>query len=169
VTVPEADQFFRASAGAAVINDDLEVLTLERADLPGRWQLPQGGIRSGETPIAAAYRELREETGLAGDQLELLAEVPGWVSYELPPDLRSSKVGRGQTQKWFIFRLKDGKADIRFDTPGVRPEFTAWKWVPINELLAETANFRLDAYRRVAEVVRNLRAEGSGPGSDRTG
>ncbi|MDY6961225.1 MAG: NUDIX domain-containing protein, partial [Pseudomonadota bacterium] len=31
---------------------------------PQLWQMPQGGIDKGEDPLAAAYRELYEETGM---------------------------------------------------------------------------------------------------------
>ena len=30
------------------MNDDGHVLAIERADIPGAWQLPQGGVDAGE-------------------------------------------------------------------------------------------------------------------------
>ncbi|MCH2100926.1 MAG: NUDIX hydrolase [Planctomycetes bacterium] len=40
-----------------------------------RWEVPAGVIEPGESPIDAAVRELREETGYAGDPPELICEV----------------------------------------------------------------------------------------------
>ncbi|WP_040816259.1 NUDIX domain-containing protein [Nocardia concava] len=49
------------------------VLVIRRAPgvfLAGRWELPGGGVESGEHPEAAAIREVGEETGLAVEIVE---------------------------------------------------------------------------------------------------
>ena len=43
---------------------DLRVLLLERADRPGYWQSVTGSQDAGETLVATARREVREETGI---------------------------------------------------------------------------------------------------------
>jgi dATP pyrophosphohydrolase len=43
---------------------DLRVLLLERADFPEHWQSVTGSQEPGETLLATATRELREETGI---------------------------------------------------------------------------------------------------------
>jgi len=50
-----------------VHTDDGQVLQLLRKEPPGFWQSVTGSLREGETPLKAARRELREETGLYGE------------------------------------------------------------------------------------------------------
>ena len=47
-----------------IVNDEGYVLAIERADVAGAWQLPQGGLDEDEDPLDAAYREIVEETGI---------------------------------------------------------------------------------------------------------
>lgn len=47
------------------------------ASSEGMWTLPGGGVEFGEDPADAALRELTEETGLAGEVVEL-AGIHSW-------------------------------------------------------------------------------------------
>jgi putative (di)nucleoside polyphosphate hydrolase len=140
-------QTFRASVGVVVIDSQGRVLAFERADTAGQWQLPQGGLNAGEEPLAAAKRELWEETGLGEEEVHLLAEHPEWLVYELPR--HSAKHGRGQAQKWFLFELKKPK---RIELEGAHSgEFTGWKWTTLEQLYDETVEFRKGVYARLME------------------
>jgi len=135
---------FRANVVAIVTNDKGRVMAFERTDVPGSWQLPQGGVDDGETPLEAAWRELGEETGLTKKDVELVDEFPDWTAYELPSGPR--KNGRiGQVQRWFTFRVK--RDDVEPEPDGV--EFRAWKWVKRDWLVDEVVEFRRRSYRRV--------------------
>ena len=136
--------FFRANVGIVVCNRAGQVLACERADYRGAWQFPQGGMLASEEPLDAAYRELKEETGIMWDTVKLIGEYPEWLAYELPPDSRSSKKGRGQVQKWFLFLFLGSAKDIR---PG--HEFRAWKWMNFSKLAATTASFRRPIYAKL--------------------
>lgn len=142
-------EYYRAGAGAVIIDGRGLVLALERAAIIGAWQLPQGGLKCGEEPLDAAYREIAEETGIAGSELELLKSAPEPLAYELPPEARSGKSGRGQVHYWFLFRFHGEVSDINVERGG---EFRAWQWLPLSELLLKTVEFRRPVYRRLGEL-----------------
>ena len=144
------DQYFRANVGAVILNADGMVLALERSDVAGAWQLPQGGLHVDEEPPQAVFREVQEETGLEPSDLTLLGGLPDIVTYELPVELRTGKTGRGQAQYWFFLRLAGGVTPRQPPPPG---EFRAWKWMRMRDLVAGAVSFRRAVYQRLADYL----------------
>ena len=103
-----------------------------REDRPGSWQFPQGGIEADEEPPTAMSRELAEEVGLTPLEVELVAELPEWLGYELPEALRSEKTGRGQVHRWFVLRSLSDEPRIDLGQLG-RAEFRAHRWMEMSE------------------------------------
>jgi putative (di)nucleoside polyphosphate hydrolase len=119
------------------------------------WQMPQGGIDAGEKPREAALRELWEETGVTADKVALVAKMPGWVTYDLPPDLVGRVWGgkyRGQSQRWFLFRFLGQDSDIDIATG--HPEFSEWRWMRADDLLATIVPFKRGVYEQVIAAFR---------------
>jgi putative (di)nucleoside polyphosphate hydrolase len=142
-------QFFRASVGAIIRGPNDHILALERSDVPGAWQLPQGGLDAGEEPIEAVLREISEETGIGPAQLTLVAQAPELLAYELPLEFRNAKTDRGQVQYWFLCDYDDTTA-IRLPEQG---EFRAWQWTTFEALLGKVVAFRRPVYTRLAEYA----------------
>jgi 8-oxo-dGTP pyrophosphatase MutT (NUDIX family) len=64
----------RDAAFAVILSRSPRVLLVQKRD--GRWGLPGGGIRRGESPREAVLRELREETGFRARRAALVGAVP---------------------------------------------------------------------------------------------
>jgi len=136
---------FRAGVVTVVRRGDGKVLAFERADIRGSWQLPQGGIESGESAIEAAWRELREETGLGRDEVRLVAEYDGWTVYQWPDQTRRKSDRLGQVHRWFFFEmLHDGVEP----TPDGK-EFADWTWMSPSALIEQVVEFRRSPYQQV--------------------
>lgn len=152
-----SDLPYRPCVGVCLINAQGLIFAGQRKDSPSRaWQMPQGGIDAGEKPRAAALRELREETGIAEDLVQVLSKTEDWLTYDLPPELLGRVWGGkfcGQRQKWFLLRYlgRDDQIDIATD----HPEFSAWKWIKADDMLAEIVPFKRDVY---AQVIAQFRA-----------
>lgn len=125
------------------------------------WQMPQGGIDSGEDPYAAALRELTEETNVTS--VEKLAEAPDWYSYDLPVDA-SKKAWRGryqgQRQKWFALRFTGQESEINVTSPagGIKPEFEIWRWARMETLPDLIIPFKRRVYERVVDAFSRFAA-----------
>ena len=139
-------QYFRAGVGAVIVSDAGLVLALERADIPGAWQLPQGGLDADEEPLPAVFREIGEETAIPANALHLLQTSPELLVYELPPAARRENTGRGQAQYWFFFRFHGHDQLI---DPLQGGEFRSWKWMAFTSLLESVADFRKPVYLRL--------------------
>ena len=141
---------YRRGVGLALFNRQGLVFAAQRIDTPGEaWQMPQGGIDAGESPRQAAMRELKEEIGT--DRAEIVAELPEWLSYDLPVDVAGRAWrGRfkGQTQKWFALAFIGNDADIDIATE--HPEFKSWRWMPLDQVAAAIVAFKRPIYERVA-------------------
>jgi putative (di)nucleoside polyphosphate hydrolase len=119
------------------------------------WQMPQGGIDEGETPVEAGLRELEEEIGTC--KAEQLREMKEWLSYDLPQHLLGVALHgryRGQKQKWIAMRFlgHDGDIDIRTE----HPEFAAWKWLAMEALPRLIVPFKRDTYEKVIAEFHDL-------------
>jgi putative (di)nucleoside polyphosphate hydrolase len=134
-----------------LINHAKQVFVGQRLDSTlEAWQMPQGGIDEGEDAEAAAIRELGEETGIAPDKVELVAQAPDEFHYDLPDDL-IGKIWkgrwRGQRQRWFLYRFLGEDRDV--DIATAHPEFRAWRWVDPATLPDIIVPFKRTLYEKV--------------------
>jgi putative (di)nucleoside polyphosphate hydrolase len=151
---------YRPCVGTAVFNPEGGVFIGRRIDGPEHtdaahvWQMPQGGIDSGEDPWPAALRELYEETNIRS--VERLGEIDEWLSYDIPREIIGQAWNgkyRGQRQKWYALRFvgSDGEIDIAHPAAGHEPEFVEWRWEPLRNLPDLIVPFKRPVYERVVQ------------------
>jgi putative (di)nucleoside polyphosphate hydrolase len=145
--VAKPAQYFRAGAGAMIVNAEGHVLAIERADIAGAWQLPQGGLDASEEPLQAVYREIAEETGLQRADITFVKACSELLVYELPPEARSGKTGRGQVLYWFLFRCR-GRTGL---TSTRNRESRGWRWMPFRRVITGVTSFRKPMYKRLEQ------------------
>ncbi len=158
---------YRLSVGVMLFNSAglvfvgrLKNKRLTELSAPGfEWQMPQGGIDRGEDPLAAARRELKEETNISSTRL--IAESSQWYTYDLPEGIsKSAWKGRykGQTQKWFALAFEGDESEIDIHHPdgGHKPEFDAWRWERMERLAELIVPFKRPVYEQVVAEFANL-------------
>jgi len=157
---------YRPNVGIVLANARNEVFWGKRVNQHA-WQFPQGGIKHGESPAQAMYRELEEEVGLRPAHVRILGRTRDWLRYDVPSQwVRRDWRGtyRGQKQIWFLLRLVGRDCDVRLRASG-HPEFDAWRWheywVPLDaviEFKREVYRQALNELRRFLNADRRLRA-----------
>lgn len=120
---------YRSNVVGLIVKDD-KVLLVERADEPGHWQLPQGGIDRGEEPRGAFFREMKEEIGI--DALSIISHIPRFFRYVWPKINQLMQGYRGQRQDLFIAEFKGEDEDIKLD----QDELVSFRWVSRDEALS---------------------------------
>ena len=146
----------RLGVGAVVLNKKNQVFVGKRKDNPiDKWQMPQGGVNTGENLIDAMKRELHEETSI--QNIKILNEIDGWFEYELPKNLLG-KIWkgryRGQKQKWFVVKFLGNDAEINLQTD--KPEFIEWRWLDIENLPNVIVDFKRKVYEQLLPKIRNF-------------
>lgn len=161
---------YRPNVGIILANTRNEVFWGKRIRQHA-WQFPQGGIKQGETPVQAMYRELEEEVGLIAGHVRILGRTRDWLKYDVPARwMRRSRdaeqaapsrrmLYRGQKQLWFLLRLVGRDCDVRLRASG-HPEFDAWRWHDYWIPLESVIDFKRHVYHQaLTELYRFLCAD----------
>ncbi|MCL2171297.1 MAG: NUDIX domain-containing protein [Defluviitaleaceae bacterium] len=130
---------------SVVIYDGGQLLLQRRAD-NGRWMCASGGyLEMGETPEAAAARELFEETGLTAHSLELLGVFSGedyFYTYENGDNVAIVDVA------YFC----DNFSGEPMPQPG---EVAELRWFAIDDLPENMANTSRNSINKAIEFIAN--------------
>jgi putative (di)nucleoside polyphosphate hydrolase len=139
---------YRPNVAIVLVNSRNQVFWGKRVK-EHAWQFPQGGIKPGESPEEAMYRELNEETGLAPQHVRILGRTRDWLHYDVPTHWVKREwrgTYKGQKQIWFLLRLVGRDCDISLRASG-HPEFDAWRWHDFWVPLESVIDFKREAYR----------------------
>ncbi|MDR0717112.1 MAG: RNA pyrophosphohydrolase [Azoarcus sp.] len=149
---------YRPNVGIVLVNTRNEVFWGKRIR-EHSWQFPQGGIKHGETPEQAMYRELHEEIGLLPEHVRILGRTRDWLRYDVPRHWIKREwrnTYRGQKQIWFLLRLMGRDSDVCLRS-SAHPEFDAWRWSDYWVPLDAVIEFKREVYQlALTELSRML-------------
>jgi 8-oxo-dGTP diphosphatase len=140
----------QVSAGGAVVRRlrGRDCVALVSVGEQRRWQLPKGLVEPGETPEAAATREVREEAGVEADAVAPLDVIEYWYV----ATHGGERVRYHKRVHFFLFRYRSG------DVADHDHEVHEARWVPLADALGMLA---FANERRVVERAIQMLAEGA--------
>lgn len=117
------------------------------------WQLPQGGVETGEDLEHAVHREIQEETGMTG--AKILGRTKDYLYYKWPDGLSRAKPENnyiGQKQIYFVVEVQNSSLSQISDSE----EFDAFEWVTIETILEKIVEFKRPIYEKAFEELKEL-------------
>ncbi|KAJ6680606.1 NUDIX HYDROLASE 2 [Salix purpurea] len=140
-TLPE-NASHRVGIGAFVLNKNGEVLVVKERSGgfkgTGVWKLPTGVVGEGEDIPSASIREVKEETGIDAEFMEVLAFRQSHQSFFRKSDLL------------FICMLRPRSFDIQKQDL----ELEAAQWMPIEDYVNQPYNKKHQLFKYVAEICK---------------
>lgn len=140
---------YRENVGIIVCNESQNVVWCKRSGQDA-WQFPQGGVHQNESIEQALFRELKEETGLDDNHVNIITCTKDWLHYRLPEHLvRKNSLPKciGQKQRWFLLKLQTDESKIDLNQSN-KPEFDNWRWVDYWHPLEEVVFFKRNVYEQ---------------------
>ena len=158
------DAEYRKNVGLVVIKNGLFFAGF-RADIPQfattGWQLPQGGVDTGEDILTAGYRELYEETGITKNKVKFIAQMPYSIKYDFTAEViermkQKNKLinyngpfYKGQEQFWLIFDFRGTDNDINLKATDEPQEFSKFDWKTPEFLITNVYEMKKKVYEEV--------------------
>ena len=115
----------RLSAGVVVVRQAEEGWRFLLLRAFNHWDVPKGMVETGEEPLAAAVREVQEES-LIGDLEFCWGET----------STRTGPYSRGKVACYFIARTRTAEVTLPVNPELGRPEHSEYRWVDYDEAVA---------------------------------
>lgn len=112
----------RLSAGVVVVRATAEGWRFLLLRAFNHWDFPKGMVEEGEQPLAAAVREVREESCIVDLEFE-------WGECST----RTGPYSRGKVAQYFIASTRTIAVDLQVNPEIGRPEHTEYRWVSFEE------------------------------------